>query len=60
MTVQAKRSKPDCPVTREAARADAQKAFDDLVLFCETCPSSFARFETRLFLFMAILTWRWV
>ena len=55
MRVKTKRSNLDCPATREAARAAAQKAFDDLVLFCETCPSPFARFETRLFLFMAIL-----
>ena len=50
-----KRSSPACPATSAAVQADAKVAFDELVQFCQTCTLSFARFETRLLVLMAVL-----
>ena len=44
-----------CPVTRASVRADAQAAYDDLVLFCETCALPFWRFEKELLIRVAVL-----
>ena len=55
MKIQGKQSTPACPVTLEAVRADVTAAYDDLVLFCETCASPFAVFERKLFVLMAVL-----
>ena len=44
-----------CPVTRASVRADAQAAYDDLVLFCETSPLPFWRFEKELLIRVAVL-----
>ena len=55
MKIQGKPSTPVCPVTLEAVRADAKAAYDNLVLFCETCESPFAVFEKQLFVLIAVL-----
>jgi len=55
MKIYANQSAPACPVTSGSARADARASFDDLVRFCETCESTFALFETQLFVLMATL-----
>src|ERR1700733_3907028 len=55
MNGQSKRSTSDCPVTRESVRAEATAAFDELVRFCETCPTAFWMFEKELLVRIAVL-----
>jgi hypothetical protein len=53
-----KASVSDCPVSSEISdlvRADAQKAFDDLVEFCRKFELRFGLFEAELFVRMAAL-----
>jgi hypothetical protein len=38
-----------CPVTADGVAVDAQKCFDDLLVFCRTSAVSFFFFEKRFF-----------
>jgi hypothetical protein len=53
MKGQHKPPRGSCPVTLEAARAEAQGAFDKAADFCQINDDSFWQFEKRLFVFMA-------
>jgi hypothetical protein len=53
MSSQNKRICGPCPVTVEAARVDAQAAFDRAADFCQSCGFSFWRFEKQLLVVMA-------
>jgi Uncharacterised protein family (UPF0236) len=55
MKIQRKPSRPDCPPTCSAVRADAKAAFDGVADFCQTCDASFWEFEKQLLVRMAVL-----
>ena len=55
MKNQRKRFSSDCPVTLDSVRADAQRAFGDLVHFCETSESTYSIFEKELLPRVAVL-----
>lgn len=60
MRSQRKQGSASCPVasasvTSASARTDAKAAFDELMQYCQTCESTFALFEARLFVLMATL-----
>ena len=55
MKIQRKQSRPDCPPTRAAVRANAKAAFDDVADFCQICEAPFGEFEPQLLVRMAVL-----
>jgi hypothetical protein len=55
MKMQRKQSSAGRPVSSVSVRADAKKAFDDLVVFCETCATPFWKFEKDLLVRIAVL-----
>jgi len=55
MKRQHKPPRRSCPVSVEAARAEAQSAFDKAADFCQGTDQLFWQFETKLFVFMAAL-----
>jgi hypothetical protein len=44
-----------CPTTRASLRSEVQVAYDALVQFCETCDSTFWKFEIELIVRIAVL-----
>jgi hypothetical protein len=55
MGIQGKHSQPVCPPTCASVRVEAQAAFDDVVEFCQTCDTTFWRFEKGLLIRIATL-----
>lgn len=55
MSLQGNQSTLVCPVTVESVRLDARRAFDELLLFCETSNLPFWLFEKKLFVLIAVL-----
>ena len=55
MTIQRKQSRPVCPPTCAAVRANAKTAFDGVADFCQTCDAPFWEFETQLLVRIAVL-----
>jgi hypothetical protein len=55
MKIQRKQSRPDCPPTCAAVRANAKALFDDVANFCQTCDAPFWEFETQLLVRIAVL-----
>ena len=55
MMIQRMPSASTCPVTCDSVRAEAKAAFDDLVVFCQTCEAPFWEFERQLLVRIAVL-----
>lgn len=55
MKIQRKQSRPECPPTSAAVRADGKSAFDALVEVCQTSDLPFWEFEKQLLVGMAVL-----
>ena len=50
-----KQTTPACPGISDNVRGDAQKVFDELVLFCQTSELPFGKFEAELLVRLAVL-----